>query len=92
MTARAEFRHQPLALADRILCLRRAANSKKSDRREHRRQDFHRAIQSEGVARRKGQRRSFVFNTLHGQQVLKASFDIKKLFAAFATRAPTALA
>lgn len=51
MTARAEFRHQPLPLADRILCLRRAANSKKSDRREHRRQDFHRAIQSEGVVR-----------------------------------------
>jgi hypothetical protein len=47
---------------------------------------------SEKCARRKGQRRSFVFNTLHGQQVLKASFDIKKLFAAFATRAPTALA
>src|SRR5262245_31565137 len=52
VTTCAKFRDQPLALTDGILCLRRAANGKKSDRRKHRRQYFHRAIQSEGVARR----------------------------------------
>src|SRR5262245_4584357 len=54
VTACAKFRDQPLALTDRILCLRCAANGKQSDRRDHRRQGFHGAIQSKGVARRKG--------------------------------------
>src|SRR5262245_41231789 len=41
VTACAKFRDQPLALTDRILRLRCAANGKQGDRRDHRRQGFH---------------------------------------------------
>src|SRR5262245_5517982 len=58
VTACTKFRDQPLSLTDGILCLRRAANGKKSDRRKHRRQYFHRAYPIRGSGAPEGIRTS----------------------------------